>query len=223
MIDVIRRRRLAFLVPIVLSILLATACSGATSFQPITRAGGVLTITVHDLERLPELRYSNYSQGRVLNHFRLAPTQEGSELVALRLKVGNHTAVTSIVSVDEQAAQLEDFFKGVYLPVNIAGVGEIWTQSDTGWAWVSNSIAAEALIYGEDEDVPDPPGWNDGPVRLIELRRGSTALPGQGFLVGSVEIPRGHSIDGWLVFEVPEGTEFSELTWRAADSIIIPF
>ena len=223
MIDMMWRCRRVFLVPFILIILLVSACSDTSSNFPIARAGSVLSITVVDLERLPELRYSNTFQGRVVNHFRLPTTQEGSELVLLRIRVANHTAISAIVSVDEQAAQLGDFFDGLYLPLDIAGNGESWIQSDTGWGWVSNSDAIQAPIFGEQEEVPDPPGWGNGPVRLIELQAGASAPPGQGFLAGSFQLAKGFSIDGWMVFEAPEGTEFSEFRWRAGDSITIPF
>ena len=223
MIDIMRRRRRALLLPVILIILLVTACSDASSNLPIGRAGSTLTITVVDLERLPELRYSNVFQGRVINHFRLTPTLEESELVLLRMQVANHTAVTAIVTVDEQAAQLRDFFQGAYAPLDIEAQGEGWVQSDTKWGWVSNSIAKESPIFGEQEDVPDPPGWKKGPVRLIELRGEAGAPPGQGFLAGSFQIPKDFSVDGWIVFEAPKGREFSELRWRAGDSITIEF
>ena len=83
-------------------------------------------------------------------------------------------------------------------------------------------MAADVPVYGRDEDVRDPPGWGDVPVRSIQLD-GTTARAGGGFLAGSVEMPQGTRIDGWMVFEAPEGTEFSELQWRAADSIRISF
>ncbi len=223
MTDLAQRWRQPLLVPAILIILLAAACSGASSNFPVGGAGSVLTVVIVDLERLPELRYSNVSQERVLNHFRLSPTQEGTELVLLRVRVANHTAVSAILSVDEQAAQLGDFFQGVYLPLDIETHGEGWIQSDTGWGWASNAIAKQAPIFGVEEKVPTPPGWKDGPVRLIELQGEGGALPGQGFLAGSFKLPKDFDIDGWIVFEAPKGTEFGELRWRTGDSITIPF
>ena len=223
MVHLMRGCRQAFLAPLVLIILLAASCSDESRNGSMARAGSILDVTVLDLERLPELRYSNVLQGKVVSHFRLTPIQERSELVLLRVRVGNHTAVTAIVTVDEQAAQLVDFFRGVYSPLNVEAHGEGWVQSDTGWGWASNAIAKQAPIFGEQEEVPDPQGWKDSPVRLIELEPGGGAPPGQGFLAGSFRIPKGYSVDGWIVFEAPKGTEFSELRWRAGDSITIPF
>ena len=43
------------------------------------------------------------------------------------------------------------------------------------------------------------------------------------FLEGSFDLPRGHSLDGWMVFEIPKDTEIKNLRWRAGDSITIRF
>ena len=212
----------AFLAAVGLIALLAAGC-GDAGFQPIIRQGNTLTITVVDLERVSELRYTTKSQERDLNHFRFVPSRGGAEVVALRIRVINDTAIKTIVTLDQEAAILEDFFDGVYVPVDIGAVGEVWTQSGgSTWGWLSNSMAVDMPIYGIDEDVPEPPGWDDSPVRSIQLQ-GKKAKPGEGFLAGSIEIEQGKSIDGWMVFEAPEGTEFKELRWRAVDSILIPF
>ena len=223
MINLTRRRRQLVLVPAIVITLMVVVCSGTASNFPVGRAGSVLTVTVVDLERLPELRYSNLFQGRVVNHFRLTPTKEELELVLLRVQVVNPTAVTAIVAVDEQAAQLGDFFQDLYLPLDIDSNGEGWILADAGWGWASNSIAKEAPTFGEQQEVPDPPGWKDGSVRLIELGPEGGAPPGQGFLAGSFQLPKTYSIDGWMVFEAPKDTEFRELRWRAGDSLTIPF
>jgi len=43
------------------------------------------------------------------------------------------------------------------------------------------------------------------------------------FLEGSFDLPRGTSLDGWMVFEIPKGTEIKNLRWRAGDSITVRF
>ena len=43
------------------------------------------------------------------------------------------------------------------------------------------------------------------------------------FIDGSFELARGMGIDGWVIFEAPEGTKFRDLRWRAGDSITITF
>ncbi len=43
------------------------------------------------------------------------------------------------------------------------------------------------------------------------------------FLQGSFELLKGHGLDGYIVFEVPIGTEFRDMRWKAGDSITIRF
>ena len=53
--------------------------------------------------------------------------------------------------------------------------------------------------------------------------RAGVAARSVEFLDGQFELPKGHGIDGYLVFEVPAGSEFQALRWQAGDSINIPF
>ena len=112
------------MLPLLLITLLVAAYSDTSSNLPIARAGDVLDVTVLNIERLAELRYSNLFQGRVINHFRLTPTEEEKELVLLRVRVGNGIAATAVVAVDGQAAQLGDLSQGVYLPMDVQTHGE---------------------------------------------------------------------------------------------------
>jgi len=43
------------------------------------------------------------------------------------------------------------------------------------------------------------------------------------FLEGSFNLPKDTSLDGWMIFDVPEGTEIKNLRWRAGDSITVRF
>ena len=43
------------------------------------------------------------------------------------------------------------------------------------------------------------------------------------FLEGSFNLPRGTSLDGWMIFDIPIGTEIKTLRWRAGDSITVRF
>jgi hypothetical protein len=54
-----------------------------------------------------------------VHHYRITPSSDDMELVLLRLKVENHTATSAIVNIDEQAAELLDFFRGRYRPINV--------------------------------------------------------------------------------------------------------
>ena len=42
------------------------------------------------------------------------------------------------------------------------------------------------------------------------------------FIAGPIELQQGLSVVGWVVFEVPEGTELTELRWSAGDTVCIP-
>ena len=43
------------------------------------------------------------------------------------------------------------------------------------------------------------------------------------FLEGSFNLPKDTSLDGWMIFDIPKGTEIKSLRWRAGDSITIRF
>ena len=43
------------------------------------------------------------------------------------------------------------------------------------------------------------------------------------FLEGSFNLPKNTSLDGWMIFDIPKGTEIKSLRWRAGDSITIRF
>ena len=43
------------------------------------------------------------------------------------------------------------------------------------------------------------------------------------FLEGSFNLPKDMSLDGWMIFDIPKGTEIKSLRWRAGDSITIRF
>ena len=43
------------------------------------------------------------------------------------------------------------------------------------------------------------------------------------FLEGSFNLPKDTSLDGWMIFDIPRGTEIKSLRWRAGDSITIRF
>lgn len=43
------------------------------------------------------------------------------------------------------------------------------------------------------------------------------------FLEGSFNLPKGTSIDGWMLFDIPKDTKIKNLRWRAGDSITVRF
>ena len=60
-------------------------------------------------------------------------------------------------------------------------------------------------------------------VRVMPAdERAGVARRSVSFLEGDFELLKGYGLDGYLVFEVPAGSEFQALRWRAGDSIHIP-
>ncbi len=112
-------RRLLLLTIAVLAVLLLVACSDtSTSFGRFSK-GRTLPLSVVEIKREPEVRYATIDPEGVTRHYRLVPAEEDLELVLVRLKVQNHTATSAIFTVDRQGAELRDFFRGTYQPVDV--------------------------------------------------------------------------------------------------------
>jgi hypothetical protein len=114
------RRLLALSFLSFLSLLAVGACAEASSKLGVYHRGRTLDISVVTIDRVRELRYSTIDPEQVIRHYRLTPGEEGAELILMRLKVENHTATSVIVNVDDQAAELRDFFQGKYFPIDVA-------------------------------------------------------------------------------------------------------
>ncbi len=111
-------RRLMFLLPLLLMLSLAVsislaACSDVSPAFGQYYKGRVLHLNVVKLERTPELLYQHGDK-----HYRIRPSEANLELVLIRVKVENHTATSVIVNVDSQAADIRDFVRGKYFPIN---------------------------------------------------------------------------------------------------------
>jgi hypothetical protein len=196
----------------------AAACSEASSSFGRPYTGRSLSIRVMDSQRLPVLQYSNYYPGGGVGHHRVVPTQEGMELMLIRLQISNPNATNHLINIDQEAAELRDIGQGTYLPVDVASQGESWAKSESGWDWADNLNLPGPLEALPGVDTPNPPQWDPRNVRAIDV-----GVPeGQGFLAGEFELPKGFSIDGWILFEAPRGTEFRHIRWQAGDTITIP-
>lgn len=195
------RRRLGLSALMVVLLLAEAACSGTPSNFGRYFRGRTLDLSVVALERLPELRYSTMGPQQEFRHFRLIPSKPEFELVLVRLKVENHTATSAILNVDQQGAELRDFFQGKYFPLDI-------------------SLREQG---GRMEQVADPPGRKGWSVKLIQATPDGQTVPGQGFIHGAFELRKDTGVDGWMVFEVPKGTRFRELWWRAGDALTVEF
>ena len=116
----VTQKHLLSFTPLCLVLLLAlAACSEASPVFGQYFRGKTLDLSIVTLERVPELRYTTTDGHQIVRHYRVTPSAEDLELVLLRLKVENHTATSAIVNIDDQAAELRDFFRGKYRPIDV--------------------------------------------------------------------------------------------------------
>ena len=119
-------------VAVLLALMLA-ACSEASSSFGRPYRGRSLDVSIVDLQRLPVLQYSNeYGEGSV-SHHRVVPSEQGMELVLIRLQVANYTATNHLLTIDRQGAELRDFGQGKYLPLDVEDQGQSWSRFEEGW------------------------------------------------------------------------------------------
>ena len=132
-------------------------CTSESSNLGQYKKGRTLHFSVVSVERTPELRYSTCDvlagsnppicdpAGRERN-WAIAPSDKGMELVLVRAKVENHTAVSAILHVDRTGAELRDVANSVYRPLSI---GES--------AWRDFRGASEALVRMDSGECFDGP------------------------------------------------------------------
>lgn len=253
------------------------ACSGSSSNLGKYFIGRTLHLSVLTIERVPELRYATIDPEQVVRHWRIVPSGDELELILLRLKVENHTAISAIVDVDTQAAELRDFIRGTYFPVDLTNrlyqdirdqpqvtvrmsqgqcfdPNRMYVSPGTTISWVNEG--SEVHYVRLDPTSEGPASVNPGETYshtfgepgTIEYECGATGLSGTEpayqtaqiiveasdgeeaveersmvFIDGSFELLKDMGIDGWMVFEAPEGTKFRGIRWRAGDSITIDF
>jgi len=197
-----KNRLVSKIIPVILLLLLASAaCSEASpSFGRYFR-GRTLDLNVVSLERVSVLRYSFIDSEQVVRHYQIVPSSEELELVLVRLKVENHTATSAIVNVDGKAAELRDFLRGIYRPINV-------------------NERVEAV------SAPENPGTERRAVCPPHQPRDICFLWNETLEDGdqkAFQLKKGFGLDGWLVFEAPEDSTFRDLRWRAGDSLTIDF
>ena len=95
------------------------ACGQESSTLGQYRKGRTLHFSVVSLERTPELRYATVDPNGVVRQWSLSASAEDMELVLVRARVENHTAVSAIINVDRTAAELRDFANATYRPLAI--------------------------------------------------------------------------------------------------------
>lgn len=271
-----------------LALMVMMACTSESSTLGNYRKGRTLHLSVVSLERTPELRYSTCDVLAGSNpptcdpdgakrRWSISPTAPGMELVLVRAKVENHTAVNAFINVDRSAAELRDFASASYFPISIPetawqdfrGEPEALVRINLGECFDGTraliDVGSSVMWQSEAEDAQllafEDSGVAVGPEGRAEIAPGSSlkhtfnqagtyayacsgseggerqaalqvAVPDTGrnyidrttrFLRGSFELPRGHGVDGFLIFEAPVDTEFRDMRWRAGDSITFGF
>lgn len=152
---------LLFLVLVTLAALLA--CASESSNLGQYKKGRTLHLSVVSVERTPELRYSTCDVLEGSNppvcdpsgkerDWAIAPSAEGMELVLVRARVENHTAVSAILHVDQTGAELRDVANTVYRPILIGDS-----------AWRDFRGAPEAVVRMDSGEC------FDGPLTLLDV------------------------------------------------------
>jgi plastocyanin len=258
-------------------LLALAACSDTSSAIGRYHQGRTLHVNVMSIDRVPELRYSTIDPEQVIRRWSLTPSANDTELVLVRMKVENHTAISAIVNVDRAGAELRDFSNGSYFPLSVEesvyrdlrAESEAQIRMSLGQCFDPNRVMIDRgteLEWTNEGDVNHFVQFNGAQVLLggtgraeiapsasfshtfgqagaFDYNCGTTGSPpetaqvlvvdkssGSGvrersllFLEGPFELPKGFGIDGWMVFEVPEGTQFRDIRWRAGDSITVRF
>ena len=113
----------------------------------------------------------------------------------VRLTISNGKATSAIFTVDSEAAELRGL-----------GPREAYAPLDVNAAKVAvlEAHSSESKFARLHPALPEEP-------------------PSVLFLLGPVELPKDHLLSGWLVFEVPKGTQFTEIRWVAGDTVYLLF
>lgn len=172
-------------------LLVAVACTNVSPAIGRYYEGRTLTVSVQEEKRGSELLYTFVDSEQVRQHYRISVSSDELELVMFRISVGNHKATSAIVNIDEQSAQLLDFARGKYFPIN---------------------------VFDAAEEVGAPE--NPADESYLEFLWNATQADGTS---QAFDLKQDFSVNGWMLFEVPKGTRFRELRWRAGDSLTISF
>jgi len=124
------------------------ACSSESTNLGKYFPGRTLHVNLLSIEEVPELRYATIDPDDIVRHWRMTPSSDELELILIRLKVENHTAINAVFNVDQEAAQLRDFVRGSYFPVeldqrlyqDLRGQGEVSVLMDLGRCFDPNRM-----------------------------------------------------------------------------------
>ena len=206
---------LAMLLALGLILVWAAACSSQSPNIGRYYKGRILHISIADMERIDELRWTTSTraprQGAADEDFyRLVPESDGNELILLRVKVENHTATRAIVNVNHEAAQLRDFLQGRYFPIDVS------ERAQEAEFPESASDRCNVPVNPDDHAACVKFLWN--PLYAEVQPDGETK-----FVERAQELQKGTGLDGWMVFEVPEGTQMRSFRWSSGDTVTIDF
>ena len=154
----IPRKYVAITFAVLLACLAAAAlmsCTSESSTLGQYRQGRTLHFSVVSVERTSELRYATCDvlEGSTPpvcdpvgeeRQWSISPSAPGLELVLVRAKVENHTAVSAIINVGREAAELRDFANATFFPLPV---------SET--AWQDFRGAEEAVVRINQGDCFD--------------------------------------------------------------------
>ena len=267
-------KRLIFWTILILLSLGISGCSETSSTLGQFHQGRILILNVFEMERSEELRYSTIDTEDVVRKWRIQPSDEGQELLLMRLRIENHVALNTVLVADQQAVVLEGFFQDEFRPISVSetvfldkrGQGNpkidlyggectdhprviVNAGATVQWANVGGTRSSiqfdSGVVAGLGKDVVEiVPGGTvstkfeqagtfrylcgDGDELAQILVEDSNSIRGQRennilFLEGSFNLPKDTSLDGWMIFDIPKGTEIKSLRWRAGDSITIRF
>ena len=126
-------------------------------------------------------------------HYLVTPLAGGNELIAARIQVHNDEATRVLLTVDDEAAELRGFERAErYAPLDMYDLESL--------------IGTHVRIVEEGHPSED---------RFVPFLAGPISVAGINGL------PQGHSVTGWMVFEVPQGTKLKELRWGAGDVVYV--
>ncbi|MCH8988825.1 MAG: hypothetical protein IIA92_08470 [Chloroflexi bacterium] len=184
-------KRSFFWLLLVLTPFLIAACSSTSSALGQNHLGRILNLTVLEMDRTDELRYSTIDPSDVIRKWRIQPSAEGLELLLIRFKVENHIAVKAVFVADQRAVILRGFVQNDYRPLSINDTVYLdWRgQADATVTLVGSECLGDArLVVNAGTNVR----WtNDGDTGSV-IQFGPGVLPELG--ADPVQIAPGGSV-----------------------------
>ncbi|MCH8296543.1 MAG: hypothetical protein IH873_00615 [Chloroflexi bacterium] len=184
-------KRSFFWLILVLTSFLIAACSSTSSTLGQNHLGRILNLTVLEMDRTDELRYSTIDPSNVIRKWRIQPSAEGLELLLIRFKVENHIAVKTVFVADQQAVIVRGFVQNEYRPLSVNDIAFLdWRgQADATVTLVGSECLGDArLVVNAGTNVQ----WtNDGDTASV-IQFGPGVLPELG--ADPVQIAPGGSV-----------------------------